>query len=58
MLLCEKFPACSPFDIRREKAREVFKIVVLYTRHAKHEKKSHTKSGKRIIRKPAGDSWF
>ena len=56
-MLCDRFPGCDPFRIRREKAREVFELVVLYTRHAQHEKKS-TKNGKKIIRKPAGDSWF
>lgn len=59
MMLCERFPACSPFAIRRERAREVFEIVVRFTRHAAHEKKhKKTVNGKQIIRKPAGDHWF
>ena len=57
-MLCDRFQGCDPFRIRREKAREVFKVVVLYTRHAQHEKKSRTKDGKKIIRRPAGDAWF
>lgn len=56
-MLCDRFPGCDPFRIRREKAREVFELVVLYTRHAQHEKKS-TKNGKKIIRKPAPDTWW
>ena len=58
MMLCDRFPGCTPFTVRKEKAREVFEVVVLYTRHAKHDKKTRTKDGKKIIRKPAPDTWW
>jgi hypothetical protein len=54
-MLCERFPGCTPFSVRRERAREVFEVVVRFKRYAAHEKKNN---GKKIIRKPAGDIWF
>lgn len=48
----------TPFEIRREKAREV----LLFTRRLhelnKYEDAHTTPDGRRIIRRPAGDSWF
>jgi hypothetical protein len=55
--LCDRFKI-SPLSIRREKAREVFTLVVRYNQYAKIEKKKNTLNGKRIIRKPASDNWF
>lgn len=57
MNLCERFPAMTPLVLRREKAREVFLLLVRYNRYAKKQKKSDS-GGKRVIRKPAGDNWF
>lgn len=48
----------TPFEIRREKAREV----LLFTRRLrelnKYEDAHTTPDGRRIIRRPASDSWF
>ena len=56
--LCDRFPAFTPLSIRQAPAREVFTMVVRYNKHAKKEKKNTTKDGKRIVRRPASDSWF
>lgn len=56
--LCQSFPAFTPLTLRREKAREVFILLVRYSKYLKKQNKNKTKSGKRIIRKPAGDNWF
>ena len=64
--LSERFPALSPLSLRREKAREVFKLMVSYGNLAKspeykkrHDIGSAGKKGKpKVIRKPAGDNWF
>ena len=57
-MLCERFPGCTPFSVRKERARDVFDVVVRFKRYAVHEKRTRSKDGKRVIRKPAGDSWF
>lgn len=59
MMLCSRFPALTPFDIRRERAFDVFTLMVKYVKYNKREEnKIKTVNGKRIIRKPAGDDWF
>lgn len=52
--LCERFPALTPFQIRREKASEVFLLVKRINENNKKE--TIKKSNK--IRRPAGDNWF
>lgn len=56
MSLCERFPALTPLSLRREKAREVF---ILVTRYNIYSNKQQKNAGKpKIIRRPAGDTWF
>jgi asparagine synthetase A len=50
--LCERFPALTPLSLRKEKAREVFLLIVRYNNYGKKQGK------KKKIRKPAGDDWF
>lgn len=54
MSMVERFPAMSPFNLRREKAREVFLLIVRFNRWSKKQKKKSSN----IIRRPAGDDWF
>ena len=49
--LCERFPALTPFQIRKEKASEVFLLIKRL-----NDKGIHKKINK--IRRPAGDNWF
>lgn len=60
MALCDRFAQFTPLSLRREKAREVFTMIVRFNRYMAKENKRNkrTKDGKRIIRKPAGDNWF
>lgn len=53
--LCERFPALTPFQIRREKASEVFLLV---KRINENNIKNTTKTKPNKIRRPAGDDWF
>lgn len=54
--LCERFPAFSPLSLRRERAREVFVMIVEFTKYSRREARQAKKQ--QVIRKPAGDSWF
>jgi len=54
--VCERFPALSPFDIRRERASEVFRLVRRIKKSNSYREKESTH--KRVIRRPAGDDWF
>lgn len=59
--ICDRFPSLSPFDVRREKAAEVFLMVRRLNNHTDKEQKRQpkvNKDGKQIIRKKAGDDWF
>lgn len=56
--LCERFPAFTPLMLRKEKARHVFRMFIRYLKYAKKEAKHRDNKGKRIIRRPAGDTWF
>ena len=58
MTLCERFPALTPLELRRAKAREVFILVARLNRYMKKEQKKNKKGSKKIIRRPAGDDWF
>ena len=53
--LCERFPALSPFDVRRTRAAEVF---LLMRRLQTWQKNRPQKGKKDVIRRPAGDDWF
>lgn len=56
MALCECFPSVTPFTIRREKAVTVYAMIVKYNKYAKKKKKNEGKP--KVIRRPAGDTWF
>lgn len=49
----------SPISLRREKAREVMTLIKRYRKYArKNNKSKKANGGKRIIRRPASDTWF
>lgn len=55
--LCRRYPALTPFIVRRERAKEVFLLIRRVNTHPK------TKEGRKVDRKgrilvPAGDDWF
>lgn len=54
--ICERFPSLSPFDVRRERASEVFRLVRRIKSSNAYRAKE--RSGKKTIRRPAGDDWF
>jgi hypothetical protein len=54
--VCDRFPAATPFTVRREPAREVFLLMRRMTTYNEHHK--HDETGKQTIRRPAGDNWF
>jgi len=45
----------TPLSLRKEKAREVYDLIVKYNRYSK---KNESGKKKRKIKKPAGDDWF
>lgn len=55
VVLCERFRGLSPFEIRRERAGEVFNLLV---RLKRHNEMKNQKSESNVIRKKAGDDWF
>jgi hypothetical protein len=61
--LVERFPALTPFSIRREKAREVFLLLERLQEHSEREyiqnggrkgDKVVVRNGERVIFRPAG----
>lgn len=57
--LCDRFPALTPFNIRREKMVDLFKLINKMNTYAKHAEKKKDKQAKpKVIRRPAGDDWF
>ena len=63
VMLSERFPALSPLEIRRSKAREVFTLIKKLTIYAKKEKKEQAQKEakanmKHIVKMQASDSWF
>lgn len=52
--ICELFPCLSPFDVRKQKATEVF----LLLRRINTSSKTNKGKKKSRIRRPAGDNWF
>ena len=54
--ICEKFPSLSPFDVRREKATEIFLLMRRLNNYNSYQKKDT--QNKKVIRRPAGDDWF
>lgn len=65
MTLCERFPSLTPFDIRKQRAYDVFLLIRrlnFYSRGNEEHRPGTTiihKNGDTIIRRPAkDDSWF
>lgn len=56
-LLCKRYPALTPFSIRRERAREVFLLIRRINSHPRAEQGREVDAQGRI-RVPAGDNWF
>jgi hypothetical protein len=57
--ICERFPSLSPFDVRRERASEVFLLMRRMQKYNKSQDKTNPKNtGKQVIRRPAKDDWF
>jgi hypothetical protein len=53
--ICERFPSLSPFDVRREQAKEVF---LLIRRLNDYSDRQANPKKPRKIRRPASDNWF
>lgn len=60
MGICTRFQALTPFQIRRERACEVFLLMRRLSDYTERERKKNppAKNGKKVIRRPAGDNWF
>ena len=61
LIIVRRFPSVSPFQIRREKAAEVFRFVkrlIRYDRRQAEQKKTEESGDGKVIRRPAGDNWF
>lgn len=59
MSICDRFPTLTPLSIRRERMIDIFKIVKKMNVYAKHsEKREEKKQKPKVIRRPAGDTWF
>lgn len=58
--ICETFPSLSPFDVRRERAAEIFLLMRRLSKHNEHKAKKERKTsdGRKIVRRRAGDDWF
>lgn len=56
MTLCDRFPALTPFSIRKEKMVDVFRLISKYNEYSKKEVKKANQP--KVIRRPAGDDWF
>lgn len=56
-LLCKRYPALTPFSVRRERASEVFLLIRRINTHPRTEQGRPVDSQGRI-RVPAGDNWF
>jgi hypothetical protein len=54
--LSEQLPALTPIKIRKQKAKEVFKLLARLSSY--NERKIKTKDKPNVIRRPAGDNWF
>lgn len=52
MVLTDRFPSLSPFDLRKESAYEVFLLIRRLNNYSAHKDKP------RSVRKQAGDDWF
>lgn len=56
--LCERFPALSPFDIRQQRAAEVFLLVRRLNNYTEYTNNKKDVRNSRVIRRRAGDDWF
>lgn len=69
MIVCKAFPACSPLQVRRTRAAEVFALIARYNEWLRRQNlraagindsraKVVWRDGRQVIRRPAGDDWF
>ena len=57
--LCEKFPAMTPFMVRKTRIRDVFKVWNRLLEKIERDKQNRDpQTGEEIIWRPAGDDWF
>lgn len=56
--ICERFPGLTPFRVRQERASEVFLLIRRLNDYNERQGKENGKQKKKVIRRPAGDSWF
>lgn len=61
--LCERFPALTPFTIRKQRAYEVFLLINRLNNYTasknKEQKIINTDNNKKVIRKAAADdTWY
>lgn len=54
--LCKRYPALTPFVVRRERAKEVFLLLKRINSHPKEKKQNVDSRGRILV--PAGDDWF
>lgn len=54
--ICERFPSMSPFDVRRERAGEVFLLIRRLNNYNGYKDKKNDR--RNVIRRPASDNWF
>lgn len=62
LTLCERFPALTPFEIRKQRAYEVFLLVRRLNTQPKKEQPKNATPGTTVkngeIRRPASDDWY
>lgn len=57
--ICDRFPAITPFSIRRERMIDIFKLISKLNAYSNTVEKKKEKAIKpKVIRRPAGDDWF
>lgn len=53
---CERFPGLDPFKIRKQRARDFFRIAANLTEYDRKRSKNKGKNKQKRIRKPASDN--
>lgn len=60
--ICERFTSLSPFDVRAQRANEVFLLIERINGYDKRNnggsERTASRGGKTVIRRRAGDDWF
>lgn len=62
MTLCERFPALTPFSIRRIQAREIFTFMERFGRYIERDREENGQivniNGRQVLKRKASDDWF